>query len=465
MPFLLLVGLLNNFYKILKKLNLILTFKKLIKSPTVINIMTVAIISVFVKGLGFYKEIVVAGAFGLSELLDTFFIAALLPGFISEVFINAFKAVFIPNYIAEKKSTNNIGAFQSASFIVTLIIALFFIVISYLFTDVFLETLFRGHTQSYYELVKIQFYFLLPCIAFWGFTSLLSGLLNIHDEFRYSSIYPVLTSIFMLICLLLFKDQLQEKVLAVGMLIGSISQFILLLIVALRMKIINISKPDFYGKHTITMFKQVPAKVSSGFLSGLIGVTDQFFAAQLVVGSIAALNYGIRIPTFFTTIIVLAGGNVLLPYFSKLSLNNKHDAFKSLYYILKRLFIVVTFISIALIFISDFIVELSFERNEFTSEDTKIVATIQRMFLIVLPCAICQNIIFRVLTSINKNSFMAYISFVTIILNIILDFILMKFYGVMGIALATAILQILKFLLYLKYTAKQEKILVSKTPL
>ena len=88
------------------------------------------------------------------------------------------------------------------------------------------------------------------------------------------------------------------------------------------MKIINISKPDFYGKHTITMFKQVPAKVSSGFLSGLIGVTDQFFAAQLVVGSIAALNYGIRIPTFFTTIIVLAGGNVLLPYFSKLSLNN-----------------------------------------------------------------------------------------------------------------------------------------------
>ena len=60
---------------------------------------------------------------------------------------------------------------------------------------------------------------------------------------------------------------------------------------------------------------------------------------------------------------------------------------------------------------------------------------------------------------------MAYISFATVILNIILDILLMKFYGVMGIALATAILQILKFLLYLKYTAKQEKILVSKTPL
>ena len=274
----------------MKKVFNISFIKGLIKNPTVINIITVAFIAIIVKGLGFYKEIVVAGSFGLSELLDTFFIAALVPGFVSEVFLNAFKAVFIPNYITEKKTSQRIGAFQATSFIITLGISLVFIVISYLFTDVFLETFFKGHTESYYNLIKIQFYYLLPCILFWGFASLLSGLLNIYDEFRYSSIYPVFTSIAMLICIFFFKDVLQEKVLAVGMLIGSIAQFLFLLIVAIMKGIIKIEAPDFMGTNAIIMFKQVPAKVSSGFLTGLISVTDQYFAAQLIVGSIAAFE-------------------------------------------------------------------------------------------------------------------------------------------------------------------------------
>ncbi|WP_452230244.1 murein biosynthesis integral membrane protein MurJ [Lacinutrix sp. MEBiC02404] len=445
----------------MKETNYIQALKKVIKNPTVINVITVAIISILVKGLGFYKEIIVAGSFGLSELLDTFFIAAMLPGFISEVFLNAFKSVFIPNYIAEKKSTNKLGAFQSSSFIITLSIALLFIVISYLFTDVFLETFFEGHTPDYYHLIKTQLYYLLPCILFWGFASLLSGLLNIYDEFRYASIYPVFTSIAMIVCLLFFKEQLQEKVLAVGMLIGSITQFLFLLVVAINKKIIKIAKPDFQGLHTQTMFKQVPAKVSSGFLTGLISVTDQFFAAQLIIGSIAALNYGLRIPAFFTAIIVMALGNVLLPYFSKLTLTNKDEAFKTLYYILKRLFIGLIIVSVVLIFLSDFIVELCFERNEFSSEDTKTVANIQRMFLIGLPFTICGNIIVRFLTSINKNAFMAYISFATVILNIILDIVLMKYYGVFGIALCTALLQMFRSLVYLKYTTNQQKVLAT----
>ncbi|MFD2823587.1 murein biosynthesis integral membrane protein MurJ [Lacinutrix iliipiscaria] len=431
--------------------------KKLISSPTVINIITVATIAILVKGLGFYKEVVVAGTFGLSELLDTFFVAAILPGFISEVFLNAFKGVFIPNYIAEKKTSNKLGAFQSTSFIITLGISLFFILLSYLFTDVFIETIIKGKTPAYYALVKVQFYYLLPCILFWGFASLLSGLLNIYDEFRYSSIYPIFTSITMLICIFFFKEQLQDSVLAVGMLSGAIIQFLFLFIVALQKKIIKIKKPDFLNSNTIIMLKQVPAKVSSGFLTGLISVTDQIFAGQLIIGSIAALNYGLRIPAFFTAIIVLALGNVLLPYFSNLNHDNKEEAFKKLYYILKRLFIGLVLVSVLIMIFSDFIIELCFERDEFTQEDTRIVANIQRMFLIGLPFTICGNIIVRFLTSINKNAYMAYISFATVILNIILDLILMKYYGVMGIALCTALLQMFRSIVYLNYTKKQEK--------
>lgn len=439
------------------KVNIVSTLLKIIKNPTAINIATVIVITVIVKGFGFYKEVVVAGTFGLSELLDTFYIAALLPGFINQVFLIAFKAVFIPNYVAEIKTTKKIGSFQSISFLITIATGLFFVLISFLVTDVYLEVFFKGHTATYYDLVKAQFYYLVPCILFWGLSSLLSGLLNVYNEFKYSSIYPVLTSISMLICLIFFKDELQEKVLAVGMLIGTIAEFVFLILVSVIKKIIKLSKPDFSGKNTKMMFKQLPARIASGFLNGLIPVTDQYFSAQLVVGSIAALNYGMKIPAFFTTLITMALGSVLLPYFSNLNIDNKENAYKQLYYILKLLFVSLAIIIIPIILFSSNIIEFLFERNQFTKADTLNVATIQNAFLIAIPFAICGDIIVRFLTSINKNAFLAYISFGSVILNIFFDFILMNIYGILGIAICTLLIEIIRSLFLMKYVNTQKR--------
>ncbi|MDU8886143.1 lipid II flippase MurJ [Yeosuana sp. MJ-SS3] len=437
---------------------IISNFKRVLKSPTTFNIITVVIITVVVKGFGFYKEVVVAGSFGLSELLDTFYIAALLPGFINQVFLIAFKAVFIPNYIAESKTTKNIGSFQSMSFLVTIATGLFFILIAYLITDVFLDVFFKGHTESYYQLIKIQFYYLVPCILLWGLSSLLSGLLNVYHEFRHSSIYPVLTSVAMLICLIFFKDELQETVLAVGMLIGCVAEVFYLAIVCLIKKVIKLAKPSFSGRNVQIMFKQLPARISSGLLTGLIPVTDQFFSAQLIIGSIAALNYGMKIPAFFSTLIIMALGSVLLPYFSNLIIDNKENAFKQLNYILKLLFFGLILIVIPLLFFSTTLIELLFERNEFTHDDTIIVASVQNAFLIAIPFAVCGDVIVRFLTSINKNAFLAYVSLGSVILNIIFDFILMKFYGILGIAICTLIIEIIKSFFLLKFVNAQKKI-------
>jgi len=71
--------------------NIATLFHSLRKNPIVINIVSVAAITFIVKGFGFYKEIVVASNFGLSELLDTFLIAALVPGFIYQVFLRCFQ--------------------------------------------------------------------------------------------------------------------------------------------------------------------------------------------------------------------------------------------------------------------------------------------------------------------------------------------------------------------------------------
>ncbi|PCJ95917.1 MAG: virulence factor MviN [Flavobacteriaceae bacterium] len=418
------------------------------------NLLLVGGITLVIKFFGFYKETLVASSFGLSNVLDTFFIAVLIPGFIQSVFLGAFKNVFIPNYIAELKTGRKISSFQATGFLITGFISFIFVIIAYLFTDVYLDVFFSGHTEEYYELIKSQFYYLAPCIFFWGFSSLLSGLLNISGEFKYSSLPAIFVPIVIVVCLFFFKENLGNNLLAIGTLIGSILAFLSLLITASRKKIISISYPDFKNKNVQLMLKQVPAKVSSGFLTGMNGIVDQFFAAQLVVGSVAAINYGLKMPAFLIGILVIALTNVLLPEFSSLIIENKKKAYRMFFKILKILFLGATFFALSGVFLSDFLVELFFQRKQFTSEDTQIVSSIQKIFLIYTPFTICGMVIVSFLTSMNKNAIMAYISLGAVLLNIVLDYILIRYFGILGIAICTTIVVILKNLFLLFFTLR-----------
>lgn len=197
--------------------------KKLLGHAFIRNVLTVGLVTLGIRGIGFYKELIIAENYGLSILLDTFLIAILVPGFISTVFISSYNNVFIPNYVLELKVNGNIKAFQTTSFLITFSIGVFFTVTAYLLTDVFLENLYPNHSIEYYSLIKIQLYYILPCIVIWSISSVLTGLLNIDGEYLYSSIGSLFMSISTIICVWLFKDVLGERTLAFGILIGVLS--------------------------------------------------------------------------------------------------------------------------------------------------------------------------------------------------------------------------------------------------
>ncbi len=436
------------------------TYNRLKNNLVIQNLILVSGITFLIKGLGFFKETIVAANFGLSQLLDTFYIAILVPTLISNIFLGAYKSVFIPNYIAELKIKGDKGSFQATSFLITVVISIFFMGFAYISTDTFLEELYPGHTASYYSMVKEQFYVLLPCVFFWGLASLIGGLLNIANEYRLSTFGGIFTPLAIIACLFFFKDLFGNKVLAVGTLIGAFGSFLYLLLVALTKKTLYFGMPDFQNSNIKILFAQIPAKVSSSLLTGLNSIVDQFFAAQLVIGSIAALNYGLKIPAFLTGLLVIATTNVLLPHFSRSILENRKKTFDSLFKTLKLVFGTVTGLVIVGVLVSHDLVALLFERKEFDSEDTYIVAQLQQVFLVYLPFAISGMIMVNFLTSINKNAIMAYISFVALIINIILDYIFMQYYGIWGIALCTTVVVILKNTAMFVYIYKLRKSVV-----
>ena len=114
------------------------------------------------------------------------------------------------------------------------------------------------------------------------------------------------------------------------------------------------------------------------------------------------------------------------------------------------------FAAIIAIFFSDYIVELLFERQKFTTEDSYTVSSIQKILLVYAPFTVCGMVLVNFLTSINKNSFMAYLAFGSMILNFILDFWLVKEYGLFGIAICTSCIYIIRSIVLFKYTVNQK---------
>lgn len=427
-----------------------------LKSPLVRNVIIVALVTLFIKVLAFYKETIIASKFGLGFDLDTFLVALLIPSFIQSVFLNSLTNLFIPNYIVELKNKGNIAGFQSIVFLMAFAVALFSTLLAYFVIDLFLEEVFPNKSVEYYLQVKKQLFIILPCLALWGFTSVISGLLEISNKFLVSTIQGVFPILTVILCLLYFKSYFGDMVLAYGSLFGSIISFIFILLFGLHHKVIYIGKPVM-NKNSWEMVNQLPPKISSSFLSAMNNFIDQFFAGQLAIGSIAALNYGNRFPAFGVTIVIMAFGSVLLPHFSRLVNEDLKMAYNHLFKTLKMIFFSGIIVVVILILFSDSIIELWLERDEFTAEDTIKVSRIQQILLINVPFYLCTRIIVKFLTSINKNKFMAWVSLLNLVVNVILNIILIKYYDVYGLAFSTTLVLIISSFFYFGFTYKQFK--------
>jgi len=425
------------------------------------NLLLVGAITFGAKIVSFYKETLVASTFGLSQVLDTYYVAVLLPSFVQNVFIGSLKNLFIPNYIAETKSTNQKGSFQSLIVLTILLLSTLLLLVLLLFSEFFLETVFPSHSTDYYLQVRNQLYIVLPCLYLWGLSSFLSGLLEIEEYFFESNISQFFLPLVIIVSIVFFHENLGYLTLSFGLLFGSFISLIYLLLVSYFKKLL-VFKPIKINSNMSTMIDQYFPKVTSGILTGINPFIDQFFAAQLAIGAIAAINYGIKIPTFVVGILLMALGNVLLPYFSRTINENLKQGFTNLRKVLVVCFTLSAIASILLIVFSNPIVKLFFERNAFTNEDTILVAKLQQITLVYVPFYLCTLILVYFLTALNKNKFMAWVSLFNLLVNLILNYILVKHYDVFGLAFSTTIVFILSSLIYAYYTVELYKKMVTK---
>jgi len=163
-------------------------------------------------------------------------------------------------------------------------------------------------------------------------------------------------------------------------------------------------------------------------------------------GSVAALNYANKIVNMALTTAAPALSTAVLPYFSKMVAASDWQGCR---HTLKRYSLLVISAAVPftllLIVMSRPLVKLIFQRGAFTAADTALVSSVQICYSIQIPFFIWGMLFVRFLSSIKRNDLLMYASGVNLVVDVVMNLILMRFWGVAGIALSTSLVYIGSF--------------------
>jgi putative peptidoglycan lipid II flippase len=418
--------------------------------------MVVAMGTAFVKVLAVVKELVVAWKFGTSAEIDAFLIALTIPSFIFTVVGNSFNAALIPTYIKVREREGRIAAQKLFAGATIWSIGLLTITTGIMLATapLYLPKIAGGFSPKTLELTYQLLWMTSPMVLLSGINTVWGAVLNAGERFALVALAPILTPALTMIFLLTVTDWGVFS-LSVGLIGG---QLLELLIVgrALRQQGISLA-PRWYGfdSHMREVASQYAPMIAGAFLMCSSDLVDRSMAALLPSGSVASLSYGNKIIALPITIATTALSTAVIPYFSQMVAQNDWKGIRrSLDRYLGLIFIVTIPLTGAIILCSEPIVRMLLQRGSFTASNSQLVAQIQACFALQIPFYIASILVVRLISAMRKNHILMWGSAGNLIINISMNYLLMQWLGVKGIALSTSFVYIFSFFFLLFFTIR-----------
>jgi putative peptidoglycan lipid II flippase len=407
-----------------------------------------------VKVSSLAKDLIVARQFGISDALDAFLIAFAVPSFLGAVFSEALAVALVPTYIQLREREGREAAQRLFSSIMVwggiLLVAVS--VLLAVSAPYILSVLTSSFSPEKLALTRSLLYLLLPALAIGGMSRVWGSILNSGEHFALVAGVAITTPIVTVVSIILMDGLWGIYSYAVGI-IGGVLLEAAVLVWALRRQGFSLAirwpRLDPSTKQVMSQFVPV---LSAALLFSGSGFVDQAMAALLGSGSVSTLNYGSKVVYGINGIAGAALYAAVLPYLSQMVATNDWSGVRHTLRTYAALILGVTIpVTIGLVYFSEPLVRLMFQRGEFTAEDTHVVAQVQALFFLQMPFYIMDIFLTRLISSLNANRWLIWRSVIGLLLNIILNYVFMQWLGVAGIALSTSIVFMVLFF-YLWFT-------------
>ena len=408
------------------------------------------------------KELMVANQFGTGDVLDAFLIAFLLPSFAINVVVGSFNAALIPTFIHVREN-EGIEKAQQLFSSVTVWNTVVLVIVSVLLamsSSFILPILGSGFSPEKQALTRSIFFVLLPILTISGLGITWAAVLNASERFALVAISPTIKPIVTVVLLVVMSKIWGIYALAAGTVSGVVLEAGLLAW-GVRQRGFYLV-PRWYGltppmKKVINQYMPM---VAGAFLMSSTSLVDQAMAAMLGAGSVSTLNYGGKALTLILGIGSVSLSTAVFPFFSRMVAASDWAGIRHTLKTYIYLILLVTIpLTLILVFFSEPIARVFFERGAFTSADTWRVSQVQALFLLQIPFYSLGILMVRLISSLNMNHILMRVAIINLFFKIVFNYFFMQRLGVAGIALSTSLVYVVSFIYYSVILCKQIKTL------
>lgn len=428
----------------------------------------VAIATLISKVFGLVRQQAIAAAFGVGAAVDAYNYAYVIPGFLF-ILLGGINGPFHSAIVSALAKRGKSEAAPLVETITTLIggILLFVTVGLIIFADPLIDLVAPGLTRTAEGLeiraIAIQqFRIMAPMALLAGLIGIGFGTLNAADMYWLPSISPLFSSVAVIGGLAFFAMQVGDKitqpkyalagglVLAWGTLAGAAMQWLIQVFAQWRSGLGTLRfRFEFQQPGVQDVMKvMIPATLSSGMLQ--INVYTDLFFASYIPQAAAAMGYAgllVMTPLGIISNVILVP---FLPIFSRLAdPNNWHELKQRIRQALILTGITMLPLSALMVTLALPIVRVVYERVAFKQSASQFVAPVLMAYGIGMFVYLGRDVVVRVFYALGDGETPFRVSILNIVLNAVLDYFLVKYFGAPGLVLATVGVNIISMVMLL----------------
>lgn len=394
---------------------------------------------------GLARDVVVARLFGAGFATDAFFMAFTIPNLLRRFFgEGSLTAAFVPTFSEVYHQHGEKEAQQLANRCVTLLLIVMLLVVTLgiICSPWIVQGIGYGFSQVEGKLLltdqlnRVMF----PYIGLVSLLALVTGILNVHGHFFLPSLSPLFLNLTMILSALSLGTLFDQPVfaLAVGVLVGGVVQLLLQFPVLLRYRIRI--KLDFAFRNDEQL-----QRIVSLMLPGIAGVAiyqinvivSRLLASFLPEGSVSYLYYAQRLFEFPQGIFIVSLAQAALPMMSRqIASADQQGMRESLQFAMRLITIVCLPAILGLILCATPVYSLFFLGGEFGLSEMRNTAMALVCYAPGLLFVGYSRIAAQTFYALKDTRTPVLVSFWTLLVNLLLGLVLMRFFQHLGLAVA-----------------------------
>jgi putative peptidoglycan lipid II flippase len=399
--------------------------------------------------LGFVREVVYAKFYGTSWELDAFLAASIVPVILFGVFNGALVTALVPLFSDYVNTDREDEAWNLASSVIVAIVVVLGVcaALGALLAPWYVPLIARfphGHVATAVMMTR----WLMPTIVATSLAGVIGALLNAYHRFGAAALQGLVANLCIVAFVWFAQPHYGAYALVFGALAGAFAQLLAM-------------APAFFGLHRFRLIvdlrhpglvrlMQVLGPIAIGSAAGQLALFfDRFFASGMTEGTIAGMNFAVKVVGLPQQIFVTAIATVIFPLFAgQFALKNRVAMRRTLATGLQMVIFLTLPSAWGLCMLAGPIVQTLFERGAFTPQATVLCAQLLPYAAVGLVALAANVVLTRALYACGTVKVAIVISVFTVVLNVTLSIVWLPWLGARGLLLANAVSQTLQTVAY-----------------